>query len=130
MCIPGFLVSWTTFPIARRVFQNKYAFERVIVCWGTNTGVTITGMMLLKICDPDYNTPALAGFSMGFALMSIVSTIASPIYLWIDCPGIHLRQPDVSCHHWRRIYHHGCAGLPGFEKRNRQGWTIRLIAEN
>ena len=31
-------------------------------------------MMLLKICDPDYQTPALAEFSMGFALMSIIST--------------------------------------------------------
>ena len=87
MCILGFLVSWITFPIARRVFQNNYAFERMIVCWGTNTGVTITGMMLLKICDPDYATPALAEFSMDFALMSIISTITSPIYYGLIAEG-------------------------------------------
>lgn len=87
MCVLGFLVSWITFPIARRVFRNNYAFERMIVCWGANTGVTITGMMLLKICDPDYNTPALAEFSMGFALMSIISTITSPVYYGLIAEG-------------------------------------------
>lgn len=87
MCVLGFLVSWITFPIARRVFRGNYAFERMIVCWGANTGVTITGMMLLKICDPDYQTPALAEFSMGFALMSIISTVTSPIYYGLIAEG-------------------------------------------
>ena len=87
MCVLGFLVSWITFPIARRVFRDNYAFERMIVCWGTNTGVTITGMTLLKICDPDYATPALAEFSMGFAIMSVVSTITSPIYYGLIAEG-------------------------------------------
>lgn len=87
MCVLGFLVSWITFPIARKVFRNNYAFERMIVCWGSNTGVTITGMMLLKICDPDYTTPALAEFSMAFALMSIVSTITSPVYYGLIAEG-------------------------------------------
>ena len=81
------LVSWITFPIARRVFRGNYAFERMIVCRGANTGVTITGMMLLKICDPDYQTPALAEFSMGFALMSIISTVTSPIYYGLIAEG-------------------------------------------
>lgn len=87
MCILGFLAAWVTFPIARRVFRGNYAFERMIVCWGANTGVTITGMMLLKICDPDYKTPALAEFSMAFALMSIISTITSPLYYGLIAEG-------------------------------------------
>ncbi len=87
MCILGFLVTWIIFPIARKVFHHNYAFERMIICWGTNTGVTITGMMLLKICDPDYSTPALADFSMAFALMSIISTITSPIYYQLIAEG-------------------------------------------
>ena len=44
-------------------------------------------MMLLKICDPDYTTPALAEFSMAFALMSIVSTITSPVYYGLIAEG-------------------------------------------
>ena len=36
-------------------------------------------MMLLKICDPDYESPALAEFSMGFGLMCILSLPTSPI---------------------------------------------------
>ena len=39
----------------------------------------ITGMMLLKIADPDYETPALNEFAGGFALMSIISIFTSPI---------------------------------------------------
>ena len=59
----------------------------MIVCWGANTGVTITGMMLLKICDPDYQTPALAEFSMGFALMSIHQHRNLSHLLRTDCGG-------------------------------------------
>lgn len=41
----------------------------------------ITGMMLLKICDPDYETPALADFSMGFSLLSLSGLITTPLTL-------------------------------------------------
>ena len=69
------------FPLYRWCFgKYDYPFERAIMSWGVNTGVTINGMMLLKICDPDYSSPALNDFSMGFALMSIVSMLTSPIY--------------------------------------------------
>lgn len=59
--------------------KEDYPTERAIMSWGVNTGVMINGMMLLKICDPDYETPVLNEFSMGFALMSVISMITSPI---------------------------------------------------
>lgn len=77
----GFLLTYLVcFPLYRWCFGKKdYAFERAIMSWGVNTGVMINGMMLLKICDPDYSSPALNDFSMGFALMSIVSIFTSPM---------------------------------------------------
>lgn len=80
MCAIGFVVTYFgVFAIHKKVFGDDYAFERSIICWGTNTGVMVTGMMLLKICDPDFETPALTDFSMGFAIMSIISIFTSPI---------------------------------------------------
>jgi ESS family glutamate:Na+ symporter len=39
----------------------------------------INGLMLLKICDPDYETPAMMNFSLGFSLMGMLNI---PISLW------------------------------------------------
>ncbi len=81
MCILGFIITYLIiFPIHKKIFgTDDYAFERSIISWGTNTGVMITGMMLLKVCDPDYETPALTDFSMCFAILSIISIFTSPI---------------------------------------------------
>lgn len=80
MAILGFIVSYIiVFPLTKILFKNDYTFERSIICWGTATGVLITGMVLLKICDPEYKTPALPEFSLGFSLMSINGLLVVPI---------------------------------------------------
>jgi ESS family glutamate:Na+ symporter len=60
-------------------FFTDYYFERFISLWGTSTGVFLTGLMLLKNCDPDYKTPVLSDYSMGFSLTSVTSFILMPI---------------------------------------------------
>lgn len=80
MCIVGFIMTYLVlFPLHRIFFRGNYPEERAMICWGVNTGVMINGMMLLKICDPDYETPALNEFAMAFALFSIISIPLSPI---------------------------------------------------
>ena len=80
MGLVGFAGTYlVTFPLYRRSFRGDYAFERAIMSWGVNTGVMITGMTLLKITDPEYDSPVLNDFSMGFALMSLFSLVISPI---------------------------------------------------
>lgn len=59
--------------------KNDYYVERSIMSWGVNTGVMINGMMLLKICDPNYESPTLQDFSMGFAVLSLTSIVTQPI---------------------------------------------------
>ena len=82
MCAIGFVLTYIfVFKLGDIVFKGDYAFERSIIAWGTATGVMITGMMLLKICDPDYETPALADFSMGFSLLSLSGLITTPLTL-------------------------------------------------
>ena len=80
MCILGFIITYLlVFPLGDFFFKKDYSFERAIVSWGTLTGVLTTGMILLKICDPEYKSPALSEFSLGFSLMSITGLLIVPI---------------------------------------------------
>ncbi len=80
MCILGFIITYLlVFPLSDFFFKNNYSFERAIISWGTLTGVLMTGMTLLKICDPEYKSPALSEFSLGFSLMSVTGLLITPI---------------------------------------------------
>lgn len=80
MCILGFIITYLlVFPLNSFFFKKDYSFERAIISWGTLTGVLITGMTLLKICDPEYKSPALSEFSLGFSLMSVTGLLIVPI---------------------------------------------------
>ena len=82
MCTIGFVLTYILiFKIYDITNKDDYAFERSIIIWGAGTGVIINGMMLLKICDPDYETPALSDFSLGFAMTSVVRLVTDPIVL-------------------------------------------------
>jgi ESS family glutamate:Na+ symporter len=48
--------------IARRVFKDAW-FERAIAEMGQSMGVTATGLLLLRIVDPDYKTNAADAFA-------------------------------------------------------------------
>lgn len=79
LAVLGFIGTYLIgFPLYRKAFKGDYPFERAIMSWGVNTGVMITGMTLLKITDPDFESPVLTDFSMAFALISLVSLVISP----------------------------------------------------
>lgn len=88
MCAAGFGLTYlVTFLLFRFCFRGDHAFERAIVTWGTNTGVMVTGLMLLRICDPDYETPSLGDFTMCYPLISVLSIALSPIYYGLIATG-------------------------------------------
>ncbi len=88
ICVLGFITTYYfIFLLYNRLNKDDYAFERSIIIWGTGTGVIINGIMLLKICDPDFKTPALSDFSMGFALMSIARMVSDPLTLGVLAAG-------------------------------------------
>ena len=61
------------------VGKKDYPVERAIINWGFMTGVLMTGMMLLKIADPNYESPTLKDFSFAMAISSITGLFTSPI---------------------------------------------------
>lgn len=80
--LAGFIVTYfMTFGIFKRFMPNNYAFERAIIFYGMNTGVSATGITLLRIIDPDFSTPALEDFSLANAFMNIKDVIFVPVYL-------------------------------------------------
>lgn len=75
----GFIVTYfIIFKFSKLCFKD-YVFERSIISWGAATGVLITGMTLLRICDSEYDTPALKDFSLGFSLMLVSSLLIVPV---------------------------------------------------
>ncbi len=48
--------------LAKRVFKTAW-FERSIAEMGQSMGVTATGLLLLRVVDPDYKTPAAEAFA-------------------------------------------------------------------
>ena len=58
-------ILWNVFCVvylARRVFKEAW-FERAIAEMGQSMGVTATGLLLLRVVDPDYETPAADAFA-------------------------------------------------------------------
>jgi ESS family glutamate:Na+ symporter len=78
LVIGGFLVTFiVVFGLCRVVF-NDCQVERGVSIFGTNCGVFLTGLMLLKICDPDYKLPVLNDYSVGFSMTSVTGFILLP----------------------------------------------------
>ncbi len=58
-------IAWNVFCVtvlARRVFKDAW-FERAIAEMGQSMGVTASGLLLLRIVDPDYETAAADAFA-------------------------------------------------------------------
>lgn len=74
MIAAGLAVTFvSTFAIFKWLFPTRHPFEHSIMMWGLETGVLINGMMLLKICDPEYETTALNDISLGMSLFNLIS---------------------------------------------------------
>lgn len=44
----------------------------MIATLGMSTGVFLTGVLLLRICDPNLESPALANYSLSYTITSII----------------------------------------------------------
>ena len=55
-----------------KFFIKDYWFEHMIATFGMATGVFLTGILLLRICDPDFKSPVLTNYSLSYTITSIV----------------------------------------------------------
>jgi ESS family glutamate:Na+ symporter len=73
MYITGFMLVYLVIMVLGNKFFKDYTFERCIALFGQSTGVIMTGILLLRICDPDMETPVLKDFSIAYALSTMFS---------------------------------------------------------
>ena len=69
--------------ISPRFFRN-YWFERGIYIFGMSTGVLATGVILLRICDPEFRSGVLEDFGFAWIFLSVLDMLLvsfSPMFI-------------------------------------------------
>lgn len=86
MMILGFIATWWCIKyFAYKYYRGNYAFERAVAMLGTCLGVFLTGLLLLRICDPEFSTPVLGDYSLGFSLTALLGPI-----LMVSCISLSI----------------------------------------
>lgn len=76
-------VTFVLFVISKKCF-NAYWFERGIYIFGMSTGVMATGVILLRIVDPNYKSGVLEDFSLVWIFLSFIDMLIvslSPVFI-------------------------------------------------
>lgn len=63
------------------LFFSDYKVERAMSIFGTSTGVFLTGLMLLRLCDPEFETPVLNDYSVGYSMTGVLSFILMAVFI-------------------------------------------------
>lgn len=86
--IVGFiLVYFMTIKLFQWLLPDSFPFERGIFAYGMGTGVMMTGLALLKICDPDFKSLTLEDYSVCSIVTVPYDLITVPIMYKILAHG-------------------------------------------
>lgn len=64
--------------LSKLVFDDFW-FERSVSIIGTNMGVFLTGLLLLRMVDPDMKSPVLRDYSLAYSFNSVIGFILFPL---------------------------------------------------
>ena len=67
----GYVVTTGVLFFYCKRYLKGYWFEQMIGTFGMSTGVFLTGVLLLRICDPNLESPALATYSLSYTITSV-----------------------------------------------------------
>ena len=76
--------------VGSRLLLN-YKFERVILMYGALTGTLPSGLTLLRVVDPEFETPAAADYIPAAGIMFVM---AIPYILMVDFPAYAFRDSN------------------------------------
>ncbi len=97
LCALGGLITIVTVPwIASRLFRD-HRFQRMLIIYGASTGTMPTGLALLRVIDPYFETPAATDYMYSTAYTFLLAipfilsinlpaysvTTGKPIYFWL-----------------------------------------------
>lgn len=81
MAIVGLVLTIAVLYFMSKSYLKGAWFEKMIATLGMSTGVFITGLLLLRICDPDFETEALTEYSISYSLSSAIGFAFMPFFL-------------------------------------------------
>ena len=81
--IAGTLVLLTVPWMSSRIFTN-HRFDRLMILYGGMTGTMPTGLALLRVIDPEFETPAASDYMFSTA---VVFAVCIPLILAINLPA-------------------------------------------
>lgn len=94
MCVIGLAVTAAIFLLAGRRYLRSNWFEHAIASFGMASGVFLTGILLLRICDPEGESEVLGNYSMAYVFFSLLNFALLSFYLSIiltkGVPGVLL----------------------------------------
>ncbi len=88
IAITCFLLPW----YCSRLFDD-HAFYRTLVIFGTGTGTLPTGLALLRVVDPEFETPVATDYLYS---VGIVFVLAIPIILSVNLPAFSVTRNNPS----------------------------------
>lgn len=83
ICLLGYILTFVCLAVLCRKCFNAHRLESFMAMWGSCTGTYTTGITLLKIADPEYSTPVMCDYSLGFSLSAPVSYMLIPVTIQI-----------------------------------------------
>lgn len=85
LCIFGFLTTFLYIFILSKLFIKEDWFEHAIINFGMNTGVFITGLLLLRISDSKFESSALENHTLCYAFTAWSFVVVGIILnIWIN----------------------------------------------
>lgn len=85
LTILGFITTWIIIKYYTYKYFQDFKFERAISMTGTSLGVFLTGVLLLKMCDPKFTTPVLKDYSVGFAITAFFGPMLIELSIITAC---------------------------------------------
>ena len=86
--LTGLATTFSHIWLSSRVFQS-HVFYRMIMVYGAATGTAPSGLALLRIIDPNFETPASRDFMLSAGLTFV---FAIPIILTANMPAVGAQQ--------------------------------------
>lgn len=84
--LAGFLTMFYCLWLGSRFF-DEHAFQRAMTIYGASTGTLPTGLALLRVLDPEFETPSATDYMYGsgvafFLVIPYILAINLPMYGW------------------------------------------------
>ncbi|MFA5514562.1 MAG: sodium:glutamate symporter, partial [Sphaerochaetaceae bacterium] len=89
LVIAGAVITLIILPAYTSRIYDDHQFFRMLLIYGTATGTLPTGLALLRVVDPEFETPVATDYLYS---VGIVFVLAIPVILSVNLPALSVRN--------------------------------------